>query len=88
MDAYREFLARIGTFFLLVGIFLFILFVSSDFAKKADFDYLFLSMLALGIGWIFRRKKPATPAAGRFAWYRKTRESRGKRGKEKAKEKK
>jgi len=88
MDGYREFLGRIGTFFLITGAFLFILFVSSDLAKKADFDFLFLSMLALGIGWIFRRKKPATPPAGRFAWYRTTRESRGKRGKEKAKEKK
>ena len=87
MEAYREFLARIGTFFQVVGVFLFILFVTSDLAKKADFDYLFLSVLALGIGWMFRRKKPASPASGRFAWWRRTREGRGKRGRDKPKEK-
>ena len=75
MEGYKEFIARIGDFFLVVGAFLFVLFVSSDLAKKADFDFLFLSMLALGLGWLLRRRRPAKPAAGRFAWYNKTRES-------------
>jgi hypothetical protein len=73
MDAYREFLARIGTYFQVVGAFLFILFVTSDLAKKADFDYLFLSVLSLAIGWMFRRNKPPATGSGRFAWWRSTR---------------
>ena len=75
MDGYKEFIARIGVFFFVIGAFLFVLFVSSDLAKHADFDYLFLSMLALGIGWSLRRRRPAPPAAGRFSWYNKTRSS-------------
>ena len=58
MDAYRELIARIGVFFLVTGAFLFILFVSSDIAQDPNFDFLFASMLALGVGWLFRRRKP------------------------------
>jgi hypothetical protein len=79
MDGYKEFLARIGTFFLVLAAFLFILFVSSDMAKSADFDYLFLSLLALGIGWIFRRGRARPAASNRFSWVRKQRESRRNR---------
>jgi hypothetical protein len=75
MDGYKEFIARIGDFFLVMGFFLFLLFVSSDLAKHAEFDYLFLSILTLGIAWVLRRRRPRRPAAGRFAWYNKTRGS-------------
>ncbi|MGE5250455.1 MAG: hypothetical protein ACM3QS_09610 [Bacteroidota bacterium] len=74
MDAYRQFLARIGVFFMVVAAFLFILFVSSDLAEKVDFDYLFLSLLALGIGWLFHRRRPRAASAGRFAFLRRRRE--------------
>lgn len=87
MNAYREFLARIGTFFQVVGAFLFILFVTSDLAKKADFDFLFLSILALAVGWMFRRNRPPSPGTSRFAWWRSTRGGRRKQGPEKPKEK-
>ena len=43
MDGYKEFIARIGDFFMVVGTFLFVLFVSSDLADSPDFDFLFLS---------------------------------------------
>jgi hypothetical protein len=88
MDAYRDLIARIGVFFLVTGAFLFILFVSSDVAKKPDFDYLFLALLALGLGWFFGRRKPAPPAAGRFGMIRKAREDAKKRREARAKEKK
>ncbi len=76
MDSYREFIARIGDFFMVIGVFLFVLFVSSDLAKSADFDFLFLSMLSLGLGWYLRRRRPPRPSPGRFAWWNKTRAAR------------
>jgi hypothetical protein len=61
-------LARVGTFFMVLGGGAFILFVVSDIAKQVDFDYLFISMLLIGIGWALRRKKAPPPPAGRFSW--------------------
>ena len=89
MAGYKEFIARVGTFFMVIGVFLFVLFVVSDMAKTPDFDYLFLSMLALGMGWLLRRGRARSPASNRFAWVRKQRESRKNRySKDKDKEKK
>jgi hypothetical protein len=79
MEAYKRLLWRVGVFFTLVGIFLFVLFVSSDMAKTPDFDYLFLSLLAFGVGWLFNRGKPQATGAGRFAWLNKQREAAKKR---------
>ncbi len=87
MEGYKEFIARIGDFFLVIGVFLFVLFVSSDLADSADFDYLFLSMLALGLGWYLRRRRPARASPGRFAWLNKTRTSM-KENRRKSREKK
>jgi len=69
---------RVGTFFVVLGFGAFILFVTSDIAKKPDFDYLFIAMLLIGIGWMFRSKKPPPPSTGRFSVFRRMRES-GKR---------
>jgi hypothetical protein len=78
---------RVGTFFLVMGGAVFLFFVMSDLAKKVDFDYLFIAILLLGIGWIFRRKKAPPPSAGRFAWLNKTRQDSKKKKEEKAKAK-
>jgi hypothetical protein len=84
MDAYRHLLARIGVFFLIVGAFLFILFVTSDLAERVDFDYLFLSMLSGGTGWLIYNRNRARPsAAGRFSFLRKARQGRKASDKEK-----
>jgi hypothetical protein len=84
MSAYRQLLARIGVFFLIVGSFLFILFVTSDLAERVDFDYLFLSMLSAGTGWlIYNRNRDRPAAAGRFSFLRRARE--GRRGGDKEK---
>ncbi len=64
-------IVRVGTFFLVLGWGSFILFVASDFAKKPDFNYLFIAMILIGIGWGFRRKKAPPPAAGRFSMLRR-----------------
>ncbi len=62
---------RIGIFFYLIGALLFILFIASDFANKADFDYFFGAMILFAIGWYFRRNKPAPPRVERFIYAKK-----------------
>lgn len=52
---------------MVMGFGAFILFVTSDIAEKVDFDYLFIAMLLIGIGWAMRRKKAPPPSAGRFS---------------------
>jgi len=75
---------RMGTFFVVMGMGVFLLFVVSDVADKVEFDYFFLSMILLGIGYYFRRKKARPPAANRFTWFKNTwskmRAGRGKGG--------
>lgn len=78
-----DFVPRIGTFLILLGVFFFILFLASDFARQPDFDWLFIGMLAVFIGIIFRRKAPAPPPSGRFSLVRKLRENAKRRREEK-----
>jgi succinate-acetate transporter protein len=84
----REFIPRIGTFLILLGIFFLIIFLASDFANQADFDWLFLSLLFWALGFFLRRRASPPPAAGRFGMIRKMREDAKKRKEEKAKKKK
>jgi hypothetical protein len=79
---------RIGTFFLLMGSGLIILFIASDTAGKANFDYFFYGVIGLVIGFFLRRKAPAPPPSNRFSGLRKMRENAKKRKEEKAKKKK
>jgi hypothetical protein len=81
----EELVPRVGTFFVILGIFALIFFLASDFAKQPDFDWLFIGMVLLGIGFIFRRRAAPPPSAGRFGAVRKMRESAKKRKEEKAK---
>ncbi|MBL8101622.1 MAG: hypothetical protein JNM02_03755 [Anaerolineales bacterium] len=76
-------IVRVGTFFIVMGLGAFVLFVTSDIADQVDFDYLFIAMLLFGVGWGFRRKKAPPPPAGRFEYLRKLRENAGNRKKEK-----
>jgi hypothetical protein len=87
MDNDDPIIVRVGTFFYVIGGGIFLLFVASDLAKQADFDYLFIALVMIGIGWMFRRSKAPPPSAGRFAWVRKTREEANKKKAEKAKAK-
>ena len=83
----KEFVPRIGTFLILLGIFFFIFFLASDFADQLDFDWLFLGLLFAAIGFFFRRRASPPPSAGRFGMIRKMREDAKKRKEEKAKKK-
>ncbi len=64
----KEFLVRIGTFFVLLGIGLLVFFFLSEAAKKVTFDYFCWGLALLIIGLIFRgRFKKAVPSSGRFS---------------------
>ncbi len=72
----HEFVARMGTFFLLIGVGIFILFIASEFAGNANFDYLFWSVLSVTVGIMMRRRKPPKPPSDRFSYVRKLRTSK------------
>lgn len=80
-----SFTVRMGTFFLVMGAGAFMLFVISDLADEVDFDYLFISVLLLFIGWYLRRGKAPPPSAGRFSMINKSRDEARKRKEEKSK---
>jgi hypothetical protein len=81
---------RIGAFLILVGLVLLAAFIITDVGGKPDFDFLFLSMLTIGGGWLFRRRKPPPPTSGRFGIIQKIQANAKKRkeDKQKAKQKK
>jgi hypothetical protein len=83
----NDFIARIGTFFFVLGFGLFVLFLASDLANMVQFDYLCLAMLSIGLGWMLHRRKAPPPSAGRFSWVKKTRETMRKRRMEPGKSK-
>lgn len=65
---YPELIYRVGTFFLLVGVGLVILFILSDAVKKTAFNYLCWGTILLTIGFLFRAQyKRAIPSSGRFS---------------------
>jgi hypothetical protein len=86
-DGQNELVPRIGTFLLLLGLFFFILFLTSDFAEQPDFDWLFLGLLLVAVGYVFRRRASPTPPTGRFGAIKKLREDARKRKEEKGKKK-
>ncbi len=73
---FNEFIIRIGTFFILIGAGIFILFIASDAAGKTNFDYLCAAVLCVTVGILFRRRRPPGPPSGRFGYVRKLREQK------------
>jgi hypothetical protein len=78
-----EFIVRIGNFFILIGVGIFILFVASDYANQTNFDYLFWAVLSITIGIMLRRRKPSPSPSGRFSYLRKMRGGRNNQKEEK-----
>jgi len=70
MDSNEPFIFRVGMFFLVLGMGAFVLFVISDIAEQTEFDYLFIAMLLIGVGWMLRRSKTPPPPSGRFSGVR------------------
>ncbi len=79
----EEFIIRIGTFFILIGVGIFILFVASDYANQTNFDYLFWAVLSVTIGIMLRSRKPSPPPSGRFSYLHKMRGDRNDHKEEK-----
>jgi hypothetical protein len=67
----NSFIARIGTFLIMLGLGALILFITSDLAKTPDFDFLFVSLILLVVGWLFQRKRTPAAPSGRFSILRK-----------------
>jgi len=65
----KEFVHRVGTFFVLVAIGLLVFFLLSESAGTPTFSYFCWSTILFVIGFIFRSqyRKPASPASGRFS---------------------
>lgn len=79
-----EFISRIGTFFVWVGIILLIFFFLSDAAGQAVFSYFCWSTVLLVVGFIFRAQLRKTyKPSGRFSILqklkRKPKEDKGKK---------
>jgi hypothetical protein len=70
----NEFIIRIGTFLILIGIGLVILFAASEGSGHANFDYLFWAVLSLTVGILLRGRKAPAPPSGRFGSLRKLRD--------------
>ena len=56
---------RMGTFFLIIGLGLIILFVASDLAETVYFDLFFTGVLPAGLGLYLRRRVAPPPSRGR-----------------------
>ena len=64
----KEVLHRIGTFFLLLGIGLLVLFMASEAAKKVAFEYFCWSLILMILGFVFRGQfKKSVAPSGRFS---------------------
>lgn len=70
----KETVSRIGTFFLIVGIGLFLLFLLSESSGNTMFEYFCGSTLLITLGFLFRAQyKKAGPASGRFGVFKRLR---------------
>lgn len=81
---YSELIYRVGTFFLLVGIGLLVLFILSEASQQTTFTYFCWSTILLTVGFAFRaRYKRSLPPSGRFSILKRLRpkpkEDKGKK---------
>ena len=81
---YSEIIYRVGTFFLLVGTGILVLFILSEAARQTMFSYFCWSTILLVIGFAFRaRYKKSLPPSGRFSILKrlkpKPKEDKGKK---------
>jgi len=75
---------RIGTFFLLIGFVLLVLFLASGFSQQPEIIFLLLALACLLVGFLFRRKVQR-PLSGRFNMIRRALERSRMRREEKKK---
>ena len=71
----KAFISRIGTFFLLLGVLVVILFIASDMGEETYFRYFFIGAVLLVAGLILKRMAAPPPTVSkRFEWIRKSRQ--------------
>jgi flagellar biosynthesis component FlhA len=80
---FNEFLVRMGSFFTVIGLGLIILFALTYMANAPDFNFFFLGLVSIYVGWRLSRRKAPPPPSGRFATIRKWRENATKKPGEK-----
>ena len=81
---YREFIYRVGTFFLLIGIGLVVLFILTEAGGQASLEYFCTATIFLVIGFMFRAQyKRSVEPSGRFRILKmfrpKSKENKGKK---------
>jgi len=66
---HKDFLYRIGTYFILLGIGLLVIFMLSESAPQTAFSYFCWSVILFIVGFVFRSryKRSAPPSSGRFS---------------------
>ena len=70
--SYRELIFRVGTFFLMLGLGLVLLFIVSESTGTAMFSYFCWGTILLVVGFIFRAQyKKSFPSSGRFSLIKK-----------------
>ncbi|GAB4491369.1 MAG: hypothetical protein OHK0031_14530 [Anaerolineales bacterium] len=84
------FIAKVGTFFFLIGIGLMTLFVFSDISGMTNFGYFVFGATGLTAGFLMRRSaaKSAAPASNRFEGLRKIRQKQQESAKKREEAKK
>jgi predicted membrane channel-forming protein YqfA (hemolysin III family) len=83
----KEFVARVGTFFVLVGIGLMVFFILSESAKVPTLSYFCWGTILLTFGFIFHGqfKRPPGPPHGRFSIFGKIKNALKRKPKEEKK---
>jgi positive regulator of sigma E activity len=81
---YRDLIYRVGTFFLLIGIGLVVIFILSEGAGQASLEYFCTATVFLVIGFMFRAQyKRSIQPSGRFRILKmfrpKSKEDKGKK---------
>jgi hypothetical protein len=74
--------SRLGSFFILIGCSLLILFIGSFLAKELNILYFLFAIVALFLGYLFQRTAPR-PEPKRFSVIRKARQRSRQRREEK-----
>ena len=80
-------LQRLGTFLILVGLVLLVLYAGSVMSKDAKTNLLLISIVALVVGLLMQRNKPPSPDSGRFSALRRASASSRQRREEKMNQK-
>lgn len=70
---FNELIVRVGTFSILLGVGILMLFIASDGSGRTNFDFLFWAVLSITLGILLRRQKEPAPPSERFALLRRLR---------------